>query len=477
MSESRHRPPVEYVEAPQYGMPAAYGEEEEKSGGFTILQLWSMVLAHLWLSIAVFIVLSGAAFVVIKMLPKSFVATAALIVNQDNTDPLAGRNLPAGLGGTFLPTQVELIYNNVVLRPVVDRLDLTSDLQFSKGFTGDPLTLNGIVVNSLRSVVSVQPGRGGSQLLYISATARDPVQAAGIANAVSEEYLRQIAERTNAPAIERANRYATQLAELKEKADAAHVKVADFRQRHGMADLKAGQGGDQEGQALADLQSRLLAAQNLRRQLEGRAVNAQADSTAVLEAPEALALRGKLDSLEGEMGQARATLGPRHPRILQLQAEIDATRQAMQANVSTRLMHARDLEYRYQAALDAERGRLLERRDVQDEGTKLLLEQQLAVEAYAQALRGQDQVQFASVGNYQDVSMVSRAEPPLTPTKPNKLKLFAAALLGIFALAFGAPFAYELLFDRRVRCRDDLERQFGIATLAQFGRLKPAPSS
>lgn len=473
MSEPRSRPPVEYVDTPQYGMPAPYLEEEERGGGFTILQLWYMVRAHLWLSIATFAVLTGLAFVTIKMLPKSYVATAALIVNQDNTDPLAGRNLPVGLGGTFFPTQMELIYNNVVLRPVVARLDLTSDEQFTGGYAGDAHTLNGIVVNSLRNALDVQQGRG-SQLLYISATARNPVQAADIANAVSDEYLHQIAERTNAPAIERATRYAAQLAELKEKADAAQARVAEFRQTHGMADLKAGQGGDQEGQALADLQNRLLAAQNLRRQLQGQPANAHADSTAVVEAPEALALRSKLDSLEGEMGQARATLGPRHPRILQLQADIDATRRAMQANLATRLRHARELEYRYQAALDAERARLLERRDVQDEGTKLLLEQQLAVEAYAQALRGQDQVQFASEGNYQDVTMVSRAEPPLTPTKPNKLKLFAAAVLASFALAVGGPFAYELLFDRRVRCRDDLERQFGIVTLAQFGRLIPA---
>jgi len=35
----------------------------------------------------------------------------------------------------------------------------------------------------------------------------------------------------------------------------------------------------------------------------------------------------------------------------------------------------------------------------------------------------------------------------------------------------GVPFFYELLLDRRVRCRDDIERSLGIPVLAQFGRI------
>ncbi len=46
-----------------------------------------------------------------------------------------------------------------------------------------------------------------------------PEQAADIANAVAEEYLKQSRERINAPAIEGADRYSSQLEELKEKVD------------------------------------------------------------------------------------------------------------------------------------------------------------------------------------------------------------------------------------------------------------------
>lgn len=477
MIDSRSNLPITVTEHSQYSLPAPLGDVAEGGGGFTLLQLWHILRAYLWLSLGIFVAMAGLAFAVIKLLPKSYEATAALIVNSDNTDPLAGRNQPLGLTYTFFPTQVELINNNIVLRPVVERLKLQTDLRFTERSNRDSKTLNDDVLTKLRASLRVQQGTN-SQLLYISATARDPTLAADIANAVTDEYLQQISNRTNAPAVERASRYSTQVAELKEKLDIAQAKVAEFRDKHGMADLKDGQvGGDQEGTALVDLQDKLLQAQNARRLLESQPGDARAESTAVLGAPEAITMRGALDTLEGQLAQARTTLGPRHPKVLQLQSEIDTTRAALQSASRARLEAARELEAKYQAAVNAERNRLLERRDLQDQGAKLLMEQQAAKETYSQALRGMDQVQFASVGNYKDVTVVSRAEPPIKPTKPNKLKLFLAAMAASFVFALGGPFAYELLLNRRIRCRDDLERHFRIVTLAQFECMSPAPSA
>ncbi|MEO8315999.1 MAG: Wzz/FepE/Etk N-terminal domain-containing protein [Pseudomonadota bacterium] len=453
--------PVTGSDQPEFAMPFP-GDAEEASGGFTILQLWHMLRANMWLSAAIYLVIVAVAFVVIKKLPKSYDATAALIVNSDNADPLAGRMQGIGQAYGFFPTQVELINNSVVLRPVIDRLKLQADPRFNGGIVGDVKTVNDNVLANLRASINVHQGTG-SQLLYISATSRDPVRAAEIANAVSDEYLRQTGQRTNAPAMERATRYAEQLSELKGKVDITQAKVAAFRERYGMADLTVGQGGNMEGAALADLQGNLLAAQNARRQLEGQQVT-----------PEALALRTQLDTLESQLAQSLLKLGPRHPSILALQSQIDAAKRALAGNSAIQLTRARVLESKYQAEVAAERNRLLDRRNVQDQGAKLLLEQQLAQEAYAQALRGQDQVQFASVGNYKDITVVSRAEPPIKSSKPNKMKMFVAALAFGLALAVGGPFAYELFFNRRIRCRDDLERHFRIMTLAEFGPMNTA---
>ncbi len=457
-------------EQPPLEMPFAT-EEGESGGGFTIMQLWLMLRAHLWLSIGVFVLLLALAFVAIKKLPKSYNATAALIVDVDNTDPLAGRNYTAGQNNTFFPTQVELINNSVMLLPVIERLQLQKDRNFSGGFTGDPKTLNDVVLEKLRSSLSVKPGLG-SQLLYISASARDPGQAADIANAVSEEYLKQSRQRINAPAIEREERYSAQLEELRGKVDSAQAKVTEFREKYGMADLKDGQTGDSEGYGLQDLEAKLREAQNARRQLESR-LGATGVEGATSDGAEVVALRGKLASLESELMAASTSFGSQHPQIKKLRSEIDSTRAALQSGTATALARARELEAKYQSAASEEQGRLLNRRILSDQGAKLLMEQQLAKENYAAALRGLDQVQFASAGDYKDVTLVSRAEPPIRASKPNKMKMFLAALVMSFGVAVGGPFVYELLLDRRIRCRDDLERSFRIVMLAQFGRVSP----
>lgn len=456
-----------------YNLPDAVGEplhyasaippieDEEGGGGFSVVQIWLMLRAHLWLSLGLFVAFVGLAYVGIKLMPKVYTATAALIVNTDTTDPLAGRNQPLFLNYSFFPTQVELINNNVILQPVVDRLKLRDDQRFNQGFAGTAAALNDVVLGNLRMALKVAQGQN-SQLLYVSASVSDPQQAADIANAISEEYLKKLSERTNAPAIERAKRYSAQLAELKEKVDLAQDRVAQYRRRFGMADLKSGQAGDMEGAALADLQNKLLQARSTRIELEGRQGAGEANA------------RDRLVQLEGQMGQLTSTLGPRHPRVLQLQAEIDATRKSITGASASELARARELENRYRDAVAAERARLLERRGLQDDGAKLLLEQQLAEETYATALRGFDQVQFASVGNYKDVTMVSAAEAPLRPSKPNKKKLFVMAIAVSFLLALGGPFAYEMFVNRRIRCRDDLERSFRIVTLAQLGKVDSA---
>jgi uncharacterized protein involved in exopolysaccharide biosynthesis len=468
--------PASVTDALPSGASFSFPEEEESGGGFTLLQVWHMLLAHAWLSIGIFTLMLALSYVVIKKLPKSFDATAALIVNVDNTDPLAGRNYPVGQNGTFFPTQVELIYNSVMLLPVIDRLKLRNDRLFTGGFTGDPKALNDMVLTNLRAALGVKQGTG-SQLLYVSARARTPELAANIANAVAEEYLNQSRQRINAPAIERAGRYTAQLQELKEKRNAAEAKVTEFREKYGMADLKQGGSNDSESMGLTELETQLRAAQNARRQLEARIGSASGQGAATLDGQEVLGLRAKLAQLEGQMTESRATLGARHPRILQLQSEIDATRVALESGASTALIRVRELETKYGAAVNDERGRLLGRRTQQDQGAKLLMELQLANESYAAALRGQDQVQFASTGDYKDVTLVSRAEPPVKASKPNKMKLFMVAVVMAFGLAVGGPFAYELLLDRRIRCRDDLERGFHIVMLAQFGKMPRAQAT
>jgi protein tyrosine kinase modulator len=469
------RPPLPLpAPEPVYTIPMPPGDEESNHGGISLAQVISIARAYRWhivISVASLVLLSA---IIIKLLPKVYVATATLIVNYENKDPLAGRDFPVGEANTYIPTQIELITSRVVLNPVIQQLKLTTDPQFTNGFVGPPAALNEVVAKNLQTSLQVQQGVG-SQLVYVSATAKEPYHAAAIANAIADEYLRQERQRTNEPAGERAERYSKQLAELRAKTIAAQDRLTEFRQQNGMTEVDADR-TDVEGAALADLQVKFQAAQNARRELEAHQIDSRATSETVLNAVPVVSLRSRLESQQAEMAQLRATLGPKHPKVIELQSQIDSTRrsladevQAISANNSVQLAQARDLEAKYKNAIEAERTRLLERRALEDQSAKLVLELQSAQATYKKALDGYDQIVFASAGNYHDVSLVSRADPPVKSDKPNKAKLFLVAL--VLSVGFGAgwPFAYELLANRRLRCRDDFERHFGIPVLAQFG--------
>jgi capsular polysaccharide biosynthesis protein len=81
---------------------------------------------------------------------------------------------------------------------------------------------------------------------------------------------------------------------------------------------------------------------------------------------------------------------------------------------------------------------------------------------------------FASGEHYTNVDFVSRAVPAVKATKPNKIKLMLMGILAGLFLGLAGPTAYELVIDRRVRCRDDFERNFGVPVLSEFDAIGTA---
>jgi len=418
----------------------------------------------------------------VKFLPKSYTATTTLIVISENKNPLAGQLYPLDPMAVmnYVATQTELMLSPVTLLPVVDRLKLTEDKEFSAGVSvKDPDSRRDAVEKNLFNQLQVDQGRGG-QLLYVSASAKDPWRAAEIANAVTDAYLQQQRSRVNDSTGERAQRYSEQLAELRAKVAAAQDKVTAFRQQNGMTDLSVTTTDTRETemQALDSLQEKLLEAQNQRRALESKAAGQQSTADEVLASAQIQQLKTRLNTEESELAQMSSTFGSRHPKVVQLRAQIAETRHALDTemqtlsnNTSTQLTRAKELEEKYVKAVASQRAVALHLRQLQDDGAKFVLELESAQRVYKQALDGYDQIIFASVPNYTNVNIISRATAPIKSTKPNKLKLMLMATLAGLVLAVALPSGYELLFNRRLRCRDDIERGFGIPVLAEFDEV------
>jgi uncharacterized protein involved in exopolysaccharide biosynthesis len=292
-------------------------------------------------------------------------------------------------------------------------------------------------------------------------------------------YVGQQVKRLNDPASVRAARYSDELKELKDKVDAAQDRVTAYRQHEGMPDM--GGGSDNDSILLATLQQRLLEAQNVRRAIEVKQIGNQEITGQAMSSMTITSLKGQLSTMETQLAQARTTLGEMHPKVVELKSQIEATRRQLNkeyGNVSDSssadLTAQRELESKLSAAVEQQRAKVLATRKLQDDGAKLLLELDSAKSVYKRALDGYDQILAAATGGYSNVSLSSAAEIPVESAKPKKGKLLIVAIMAGLALAVAVPLAYELLLNRRVRCRDDLENDMGVPVLAEFFKIAAA---
>ena len=443
--------------------------------GLSLAQILAIVWAHRRLSTLILLAVVSLTALVMSVWPRTYTAMATLMVNYEVNDPLNGKGLPVGQIGSYIATQVELMQTPDVLLAVVDSLKLTENKDYTWDYRSDSGTLREWVAKTVSKNLVIYQGQLGSQLIYVTYSANNPAEAAQVANKVAEVYKEQDYTRSTGPPGERAKRYAQQLNELKSKVDQAQKGVTAFHQRNGLLD--EGSKTNVDVVLLATLEGRLLEAQNARRVAEARASADQSVNDLALSSSLVQSLKTQLATLESRLAQLTTIYTQKHPEIRELQSQIGATRrslastlQSYSANASAGLSVAHRLEQNMQQAVAEQRTKVLAKGQLHDEAAKYLLELESAQAVYRRSLEGYDQIMFASGGHYTNVSFVSRATPPVRASKP---KVLTGLILGCMVAAFlglGIPLGYEL-FNRRVRCRDDLERHYGIPVLVEFGAL------
>jgi len=443
--------------------------------GLSIAQITAIVLAHRKISLIIASTMLVLATVAIKFLPKTYESTATVIVNYEINDPLSGQAFPVMLMDNYIATQIQLMQSAPILAPVVKQLNLTADKELIAGYTGQG-PVEDWVRTTLKKKLSISHN-SGTQLIYVTAESRNAAAAADLANTVANVYISQQQERLNDPAVVQAKRYTEQLADLKEKVNVAQEKVSEFRQRTGLTEVIAGM-NDTEAFALNNLEGKYQEALHALRTAE---VNQNSDndgSRAATASPLVQGLRGQLATQQSQMAEYQTTYGPKHPKVMELASQIAATQQSLanelknlSKGTSADIASARELVAKLKAAVDAQRAKVMSTKEKQDDGAKLALELESARAVYKQALDGYDKIMAAAGGRYSNVSLMNEAEVPIKSTKPNKQKLLILAFMMSLMVGVAGPFLYELLMQRRIRCRDDVERDLGIPVLAEFDSI------
>ncbi|HWY25071.1 MAG TPA: GNVR domain-containing protein, partial [Nevskia sp.] len=440
--------------------------------GLSLVQLLHIARVHWRRALLTAVTVFVTSGVITLLLPKSYTATSTLMINYEVNDPLGGKEFPEGLLASYVSTQVDLLRSPQVLIPVIDQLHLENSRRYQAGYHGSPEGLHEWIEQKMSQKLVVTQGQTGSQLIYVSFSSSDAAEAARVVNAVVDTYLAQASERISGPASEHAKRYSAQLDELKAKVNKAQDEVTSFRQKNNMIDVQGKP--EDEIALLASMETKLADAQAARHAAEARLAGNASVSANVLGSTMVQTLKTQLATQESRLAELRETLGPRHPDVLQLQSQIDATRASLGAEVHTwsdseasDLKIAQQLEQKSTAAVDQQRAKVLQMKRFQDEAANLQLELESAEAVYKRALEGYDQVLAASSGRYTNTSVVNPARTPVKATTPKLMKnLAAGAVLGLL-LGFGGALLYELV-NRRIRCRDDIERTYGLPVLAEI---------
>jgi uncharacterized protein involved in exopolysaccharide biosynthesis len=451
-------------------IPLNYGQP-----GLSLKQMLSIVWAYRNLSLLIVAVVMTLTVAIVALWPKTYAATVALMVNYEVNDPLNGKELPVGQVGSYIATQVELMQTPEVLQAVVDRLGLAQNPDYARGYKGENGTLSEWVATQLAKTLTITQSLRGSQLIYLTYSSNDRKEAALIANTIADVYKEQDYKRSTGPSSESAKRYAQELNELKLKVDQAQKEVTEFKQRNGLID--EGNRSNVDAALQATLDEHLLVAQSALRVAEARASADQSVSDQVLSSTQTQALKTQLAAQELRLAQLIRAYSPQHPAVLDAQLQIETIRHSLASalksysdNASAGVSVAQRLEQSLQRAVAEQRAKVMAKSRVQDEAAKYLLELESAQSVYKRALEGYDRVMFASGGHYTNVSLVSRATPPVAASKPKVLVWLVLGAIAALGLGLGIPLLYELS-NRRVRSRDDLERHHGVPVLAEFGKI------
>ena len=448
------------------------------------LQRFLLVIRARWKLVAG--VLAGVMLLTLLanlLLPRKYTAETAVVVDSRPADPVLGAILPVTGASSLMSTQVDIILSDRVVQTVVSRLKLDQDPELRRQWlaeTNGQGSLQAWIAAPMKHHLKVMPAHE-SNVITISYTARDPQQAAAVANAFAEAYIDTNLQLKIGAARQYAGWFGERTGSFRDKLEAARQRLSAYQQaqRIVVADEKL----DVETTRLTELSSELVTVQGKR--AETRSRHSQASAAEIL--PEVIGnpliqnLKNRLANLESERQKLALRLRETHPEYIDMQAQIAAVRAelagetagiAKSLGTADRMSAARESEIR--GALDAQKQKVLELRAQRDNVAVLQRDVESAQRDYDMVTQRLAQTSLESQTPQTNVAMLTVATAPSRPSSPNVLLNTELSLLFGGLLGMGTAVLLEH-FNRRLRSAADLPDLLDVPVLTVLparGRLR-----
>ncbi len=326
-----------------------------------------------------------------------------------------------------------------------------------------------------------------SNVVSVTATSEEAELAALIANTLSEIYLRQLLDEKFAATEQASGWLNERVLDLREQVEQSERAVEAFRQERGLTQTSDSTLVEQQ---VSEVNSQLIAARATTSEAAARLRQARElmkseggifSIPEVLSAPLIQNLRLQEASLVGESAQMAQEYGPRHPRMVNMAAELEDIRakigeevERIVAGIENSLEVARTRERALEESLEelkAEADQL-----TSSQARLRVLEREAAAN---QALFDVFLARYMETGDQEelfsaDARIISRAIVPTEQIWPNLtaaagITLVASALLGLLAV-----FVAEQVFERGFRHSAQLETGLKVNSFGAVPMLDEA---
>ncbi len=448
-----------------------------------------LVLRARWrLGLGVAVLVFGIVAGITALVPRSYTASAAVVLDVKSPDPVAGLVLPGMAVSGYMATQADILASERVALKAIERLSAESLARFRTQWQAESDPSDDFpawLAARLLTLVDAKPGRD-SNVMTVTSTARDPRLAAELANAFVRGFIETTLELKVEPARQYSGFFDQQAKVLREALEAAQARLSAYQRESG---ITAGdERVDVENARLAELARALV-------DLQGQASDSRSRVQQAGNHPDRMqeVLRSELVSgLSAELARQRARLdevlarlGDNHPQvqeqragIAQLEGRIRQETARMVGSIEVGDAVNRSRLSQAAAAVDQQRARVITLRDQRERLAALAKDVENAQRAYDGIYSRQNIANVESQLTQTNVSVLKQASAPSQPSQPRLLlNLALGAALGLLA-GLAACLLREGL--RPVlRTADDLQAVADLPLLervpALTGATKPRP--
>ena len=436
------------------------------------------VLRARWLAaVVVFACVLTAAILYLVFATRVYTATASVLIDV-KPDPVS--LMLGGATPSQINTQIEILRSDRVAQRVVQNLKLAdlADMRAAWASAKSGLTIQEWLTEFVESGLDPKVITPGSNVINISYKSADARFAATVANAYVQAYLETSIELRVDPAKQYTGFFTDQQKDARTALETAQNKLSAFQKEKGI--IGTDDKFDLEMSRLTALTQELVAIQTARVDASTRQgqIGSAGQLSEVLGNGTVNGLKADLSAAELKLQELSSRYGDRHPQVQEARAAVSelktkisrATSDVTGAiGIDARVSHAREAEI--QAAVDAQRVKVLGLKETRDQGAVLARDVDNAQRSYDLVYNRASQTNLESQNRQSNATVISQATTPSTPSSPKLLSVLLMGFIGAIGLGLGTALLLEQ-FDKRMRTTSDAFDFLGLPVIG----IMPSPT-